>query len=196
MWCSCVVARDVRSPSWMLKSQQLQCRERDKFVRPGVLLRTSVRMAIRPQLLYQHRHPQIRVYGRWYLCVGSHRNESCTPCRAAFALLLWLKTGGLAGFALGSNKIANSSNTTVYVGVTIFALCGLVVGHMITVASSTFLCSTQLCTLASPSLPCPSCRRVDRLEANRFLLDRSRERHVSPLTQGACWLCPEDQHDS
>ena len=53
------------------------------------------------------------------------RKESCTPCRAAFALVLWLKTGGLAGFALGSNKIGNSSNTTVHVGVTIFALCFL-----------------------------------------------------------------------
>ena len=36
-----------------------------------------------------------------------------------------LDTGAVcAGFALGSNMIANCSNTTVYVGVTIFALCG------------------------------------------------------------------------
>ena len=159
VWCSCVVARNVRSPSWMLKSQQLQFRERDRFLRPGVLLRTRVRLAIRPQVLYHQRHPQNRFYGHWYLCVGSLRKESCTPCRAAFALVLWLKTGGLAGFALGSNKTANSSNTTVYVGVTIFALCGLVgvlvgfeatgflsatgIGHMIAVASSTFLYSTR-----------------------------------------------------
>ena len=42
----------------------------------------------------------------------------------AFALVLWLKTGGLAGFALGSNMTAICSNTftSVYVGVTIFAL--------------------------------------------------------------------------
>ena len=37
-------------------------------------------------------------------------------------LVLWLKTGGLAGFALDSNMIAICSNTSVYVGVTIFPL--------------------------------------------------------------------------
>ena len=31
---------------------------------------------------------------------------------------------GLAGFALGSNLVANCSNESVHVGVTIFALCG------------------------------------------------------------------------
>ena len=71
VWCSCVVARNVRSPSWMLKCQQLKCRERDRFLRPGVLLRTSVRLAIRPQVLYQQRHPQNRLYGHRYLCVDS-----------------------------------------------------------------------------------------------------------------------------
>ena len=62
-----------------------------------------------------------------------------------------------AGFALGSNTTANCSNTTVYVCVTIFALCGPVgvlvgfeatrllaatgVGLLIAVASGTFLYS-------------------------------------------------------
>ena len=118
-----------------------------QVLRPGVLL---------PQVLYQQRHPQNRFYCHWYLCVGSLRKESCSPCRAAFALVLWLKTGGLAGFALGSNMVAICSNTTVYVAVTVFALCGPVavlagfeatkflsatgVGLLIAVASGTFLC--------------------------------------------------------
>ena len=37
-------------------------------------------------------------------------------------LVLWLKTGGLAGFALDFNMIAICSNTSVYVGATIFPL--------------------------------------------------------------------------
>ena len=75
-------------------------------------------------------------------------------------------------FALGSNKIANSSNTIVYVGVTIFVLCGLVgvlvgfeatgflsatgVGHMIAVASSTSLyCALpDLLHFISPGFSC------------------------------------------
>ena len=86
----------------------------------------------------------------------------------AFALVLWLKTGGLAGFALGPNKTANCSKTTVYVVVTIFDLCGVVgvlvgfeatrflsatgVGHLIAVASGTFLCSHK--GLAGFALEC------------------------------------------
>ena len=59
----------------------------------------------------------------------------------AFALVLWLKTGGLAGFALGSNKIANCSNTTVYVGVTMFALM-LPVGVLVGFEAARFLSAT------------------------------------------------------
>ena len=67
---------------------------------------------------------------------------------------------GLAGFALGSNMIAICSNTTVYVGVTIFALCWsalrlpgscqpLESESLIEVASGTFL----YCALLDLLLP-------------------------------------------
>ena len=36
-------------------------------------------------------------------------------------------------------------------------------------ASANTMSATRLCTLVSPSLPCASCRRVDRLEATSFL---------------------------
>ena len=87
----------------------------------------------------------------------------------AFALVLWLKTGGLAGFVLGSNMIAVCSNTSVYVGVTIFALVlpvGVLVGFVVLAShwSRTF--------------------------------DRRCERHLRLCTQEASWLCPGVQHDS
>ena len=41
--------------------------------------------------------------------------------------VLVMKTGALAGFALCSNMTAICSNSSVYVGFTIFALCGHVV---------------------------------------------------------------------
>ena len=82
---------------------------------------------------------------------------------------------GLAGFALGSNMIASCSNTTVYVGVTIFALCSPVgmmvgseatrylsatgVGLLIAVASGTFL-YCALPDLILPSLHLHGCAIV------------------------------------
>ena len=70
------------------------------------------------------------------------------------------------------------------------------VGHMIAVASSTFLYSTRLCYIGVTIFALVrSCRRVDRLETTRLLsatgsrtFDRGRERHVRLRTQGACWL--------
>ena len=68
----------------------------------------------------------------------------------AFALVLWLKTGGIAGCALASNMTAICSDTCVYVGVTIFALvrsCRRVDRLettrflQIAVASATFVCA-------------------------------------------------------
>ena len=82
---------------------------------------------------------------------------------------------GLAGFALGSNMVASCSNTTVYVGVTIFALCSPVgmmvgseatrflsatgVGLLIAVASGTFL-YCALPDLILPSLHVHGCAIV------------------------------------
>ena len=67
---------------------------------------------------------------------------------------------GLAGFALGSNMIAFCSNTTVYVGVTIFALCGPV-GVLVGSEATRFLSATGV-----------------------GIFDRGRERHV-PLLRAA-----------
>ena len=58
-----------------------------------------------------------------------------------------------AGFALGSNTTANCSNTTVYVGVTIFALCDH--GVVLVVEATRILSATGV-----------------------GIFDRSRERHV------------------
>ena len=102
----------------------------------------------------------------------SHVSIWCFFLGNAMGLCLFI------GFPLGSNMLANCSNTTVYVGVTIsqlfqfrFAgrrrgtvfLSATGVGHLFVVASSTFLYSARLRSLVSPSLPCASCWRVDRL---------------------------------
>ena len=114
----------------------------------------------------------------------------------AASSLYYYSTQGACWLCSGSSMTANSSNTTVYDGVTILSLCGLVgvlvgfeatgflsatgVGHMIAVASSTLIYSTRLCTLVSSSLPGTSCRRVDRLEATSFLgfFDRGHQRPI------------------
>ena len=76
---SCVVCRSVRSPSWMnapktsVEEESPVTVQGHRFLR---LLRTGVRLAIRPQVLYRQRHPQKRFYGKWFLCVNS---LSCQP---------------------------------------------------------------------------------------------------------------------
>ena len=71
----------------------------------------------------------------------------------AFALVLWLKTGGLAGFVLGSNMIAICSNTSVYVCVTIFALV-LLVGVLVGFEAARFLSATGVGLLFAVACSC------------------------------------------
>ena len=117
----------------------------------------------------------------------------CTPCRA----VKWHEVS-----LVHDTSLQRNSNTIVYVGVTISALCGPVgvlvgfeatkflsawsrtfdreglAGYALESNMIAFIAATRLCTLVSPSLPCASCRRVDRIwfrAAHRTL------KHVTPM---------------
>ena len=69
-------------PAGCRRADRYSARKRDRFLRPRVLLRTSVRMAIRPQLLYQQCQPSKSLL--WSLV--SLRRLSFTPARFLLSL--------------------------------------------------------------------------------------------------------------
>ena len=136
-------------------------------------------------------------------------------CIRAFVMqrqALVMKTGALAGLALCSNMTAICSNTYVYVGFKIFALCGR--GVVLTVEATRFLSVTGVGLLISVAVRlfchgvqhvsllqqhdsvrmCPHlCLVLVGFEPTRFLsatgigiFDRSRERYVPLTFEEAC----------
>ena len=98
---------------------------------------------------------------------------------------------GLAGFALESNMIATCSNTTVYVGVIIFALCGPV-GVSVGFEAARFLSARQVSPTSMTSTSARICAPVSCSQAARrkhFHCWRQMREIVRDVIQDMCFHC-------